>query len=111
MTYAAAVGLTRDGANVRVELFVAMLGPRGQARIQWLCDFLCLVFAAVAAWLGARYVMESASFGISFAHSDLPFPIWVAQATIPICFSLMTFRLLLRLVGVRPEQPVGSVEA
>lgn len=111
MTYVAAVGLTRDGANVRVEFIVNSLKPAAQAVVERLSDVLCLGFAVTAAWLGLKYVIESAAFGISFAHSNLPFPVWVAQATIPFCFTLMSLRLLLRVLGVRPEKPVASVEA
>ncbi len=111
MTYVAAVGLARDGANVRVELFVTRLPPAGQLILERLTDLLCLAFAATAAWLGTKYVIESAAFGISFAHSDLPFPVWVAQAVVPICFALMSLRLVLRLIGIRPAIPVASVEA
>ena len=70
-----AIGLTRDGANVRVELFVGMLGTTAQARIQWLCDFLCLVFAVVAAWLGRAMSMESAS-----SASPSPIPIFHSRS-------------------------------
>ena len=111
MTYVAAVSLVRDGANVRVELFVTRLSPSGQLILERLTDLLCLAFAATAAWLGTKYVIESAAFGLSFAHSDLPFPVWVAQATVPICFTLMSLRLILRLSGIRPAAPVASVEA
>jgi TRAP-type C4-dicarboxylate transport system permease small subunit len=111
MTYISAVGLTRDGAHVRVELLIDWLGPSSRMILERIIDAVCLVFAVTATWLGFRYVQESALFGISFAHSDLPFPIWVAQAIIPICFALMSLRLVLRLLGLRPEQPVASVEA
>ena len=111
MTYISAIGLTRDRAHVRVELFVDRLGARGQLLMERLSDVLCLAFALTATWLGYRYVQESAFFGISFAHSDLPFPVWVAQAIIPIGFALISLRLILRLLGVGPERPVASVEA
>ena len=111
LTYIAAVGLARDGANVRVELFVSHLPPTGQSILERLADVLCLAFAATATWLGMKYVIESATFGLSFAHSDLPFPIWVAQSTVPVCFGLMSLRLLLRLLGIRPATPAASVEA
>ena len=111
MVYVSAIGLTRDGAHIRVELFLGWLGPAARALVERLCDLLCLVFAATATWLGLRYVLESAAFGISFAHSNLPFPIWVAQAVIPFGFALISLRLVLRLCGIRPEKPVASVEA
>lgn len=111
MTYISAIGLTRDGAHVRVELFTAMLPPKMQAAMEILSDVLCLVFTASATWLGYKYVQESALFGISFAHSNLPFPLWAAQAVIPIGFGAMSLRLVLRLIGIKPTQHVASVEA
>ena len=83
-------------------------------RARWsngLCDLLCLGFAVTATVLGARYVQESALFGISFAHSNLPFPLWAAQSVIPIGFAAISLRLLLRLIGIRPDKPVASAEA
>lgn len=110
MTYLSAIGLTRDGAHVRVELFIERLGPGVRALLERVIDALCLVFAVTATWLGLKYVQESAAFGISFAHSDLPFPIWVAQAIIPIGFAAISLRLALRLIGVRPKAAAASVE-
>lgn len=108
LVYMAAVGLTRDGAHVRIELLHNALGPRGQALLERLSDLLCLVFAVAATWLGIGLVQETRMFGISFAHSNLPFDLWVAQLAIPIAFGLMTLRLALRLLGVRPtaDHPV-----
>jgi len=111
MTYVAAVGLTRDGANVRIELFVDLLSEATRSFLERLVDVLNLLFCLAATWLGYLYVHESALFGISFAHSNLPFPVWVAQSIVPIGFALMSFRLILRLVGIRPDKPVASVEA
>jgi TRAP-type C4-dicarboxylate transport system permease small subunit len=109
MTYVSAIGLTRDGAHVRVELFIERLDPGVRALLERGIDALCLLFAVTATWLGYKYVQESALFGISFAHSDLPFPIWVAQTIIPIGFAAISLRLLLRLVGIR-HQATASVE-
>jgi TRAP-type C4-dicarboxylate transport system permease small subunit len=111
MTYIGAIGLTRDGANVRVELFIDRLGQAQRNVLERLIDLLCLCFAVTATVLGYRYVQESALFGISFAHSNLPFPLWAAQSVIPIGFAAMSLRLVLRLIGIRPEKPLASVEA
>ncbi|HWK97259.1 MAG TPA: TRAP transporter small permease [Pseudolabrys sp.] len=111
MTYISAIGLTRDGAHVRVELLTSMLPPKAQAAMDTLSDLLCLLFALSATWLGYKYVQESALFGISFAHSNLPFPLWAAQSIIPIGFGAMSLRLVLRLIGIKPAQHVASVEA
>jgi len=111
MTYVAAISLTRDGANVRIELFVDWLPVRARAVPEKVSDLLCLVFSVAATWLGYLYVTESALFGFAFAHSNLPFPVWVPQLVIPIGFSAISLRLVLRLIGVRPEKPVASVEA
>lgn len=111
MTYISAIGLTRDGTNVRVELLIDRLGAQARARLEWLVDLICLGFAVTATVLGYRYVQESALFGISFAHSNLPFPLWAAQAVIPAGFAMISLRLALRLIGIRPEKPMASVEA
>lgn len=111
MTYIAVIGLTRDGANVRIELFVDTLPSPVRAVLERIVDGLSLIFCLMATWLGYRYVHESAVFGISFAHSNLPLPVWVAQSIVPIGFALMSFRLMLRLIGIRPEKPIASVEA
>lgn len=111
MTYIGAIGLTRDGANVRVELFIDRLGQGARDILERLIDLLCLAFAVTATVLGYRYVQESALFGISFAHSNLPFPLWAAQSVIPIGFAAISLRLVLRLIGIRPEKPAASVEA
>ncbi len=97
--------------NVGIELFVDMLPSAIRAVLERVVDVLCLCFCLPAAWLGYRYVHESALFGISFAHSNLPFPVWVAQAIVPVGFALMSLRLVLRLIGIRPNRPVASVEA
>lgn len=110
LVYVAAIGLTRDGAHVRVEILSAMLGERACNVLARITDALCLVFALAATWLGIGYVQETRLFGISFAHSNLPFDVWVAQLIVPVAFGLISLRLLLRLLGVRPEtvRPVAE---
>ena len=110
LVYVAAIGLTRDGAHVRVEILSAMLGERARNVLARITDTLCLVFALAATWLGIGYVQETRLFGISFAHSNLPFDVWVAQLIVPVAFGLISLRLLLRLLGVRPEtiRPVAE---
>lgn len=111
LTYIAAVGLTRDGANVRIELFVDTLPVPIRNALERVVDVLSLIFSVAATWLGYKYVQESAMFGISFAHSNLPFPVWVAQTIVPVAFGLMSLRLALRLAGIRPDKAIASVEA
>lgn len=111
MTYVSAIGLTRDGAHVRIELFVDWLPAPARAVLERVSDLFCLVFSLTATWLGYLYVKESALFGFAFAHSNLPFPVWVPQLVIPVGFAAISLRLILRLAGIRPEKPVASVEA
>jgi len=110
LVYVAAIGLTRDGAHVRVEILSSVLGERARKVLARITDALCLVFALAATWLGIGYVQETRLFGISFAHSNLPFDVWVAQLIVPVAFGLISLRLLLRLLGVRPEavRPVAE---
>ncbi len=110
LVYVATIGLTRDGAHVSVEIVPSAVGPRARAALERVADALCLAFALAATWLGIGYVQETRAFGISFAHSNLPFDIWVAQLVVPVAFGLISLRLLLRLCGVRPATPVHVSE-
>ncbi|WP_417436077.1 TRAP transporter small permease [Hoeflea sp.] len=99
LVYLSAIGLTRRNDHIRVEFIVSLLGERAQKRLGWFADFLCLVFTLSATWLGVVFVKESIRFNLSFAHSNLPFPVWVAQLIVPIAFALISLRLILRLLG------------
>ena len=100
MVYFAAISVTRDGNHVRVELLVDMAPPGWRAVLAKVSDLLCLVFALFATWYGVVYVRESIRLGISFVHSYLPFPVWVAQLVVPVSFAFISLRLLLRLLGL-----------
>jgi TRAP-type C4-dicarboxylate transport system permease small subunit len=110
LTYVSAIGLSRDGAHVRVGIFADQLGEHQRAILVRFCDLLCLIFAVSATWLGYKYVRESALFGLTFAHSNLPFPIWVAQSIIPIGFAAISLRLALRLFGIAGYRPSSGTE-
>lgn len=101
LVYISAVGLTRSNGHIRVEFIVTSLPDRLQGAAIWLSDLLCLAFALTATWLGVIFVRESMRFNLSFAHSDLPFPVWVAQLIVPVGFALISLRLVLRLLGAR----------
>jgi TRAP-type C4-dicarboxylate transport system permease small subunit len=100
MVYFAAIGVTREGSHVRVELLVDLAPPGLRSALEKLSDLACLAFSLCATWYGIAYVRESMRFGISFVHSYLPFPLWVAQLVVPISFALISFRLILRLLGL-----------
>ncbi|MBB4301376.1 TRAP-type C4-dicarboxylate transport system permease small subunit [Rhodobium orientis] len=110
MVYIGVIGVTRDGGNIKVELIVSALGEKTQKVLVKIVDVLCLVFSLAATWLGIEYVIESIGFGISFAHSNLPFPVWVSQLIVPIAFGMISIRLVLRIAGIGPSEPAPSVE-
>lgn len=110
MVYFAAIGVTRDGAHVRVELVLDRLPAGLRGTLEKLSDLLCLAFALSATWLGIAYVRESIRFGISFAHSNLPFPVWAAQLIVPVAFGLISLRLLLRIAGLSRQVHTESTE-
>lgn len=99
LVYLSAIGLTRRNGHIRVEFIVSLLGEHTQKWLGWFADFLCLVFTLSATWLGIVFVKESIRFNLSFAHSNLPFPVWVAQLIVPTAFALISLRLVLRLLG------------
>ena len=93
---------------MRVELFTDRLPPGADARWTSLSDALCLLFAVTATWLGYKYVQELALFGISFAHSNLPFPLWAAQSIIPDRLRRHEPAARAAARRHRPEKPVAS---
>ena len=97
LVYVGTIGVTRDGRHVRVEILLDFLPPRARAVLDRVTDVLCLIFALSATWLGIEYVRESIRFGLSFAHSNLPFPVWAAQLVVPVGFAFISLRLILRL--------------
>lgn len=99
LVYFSAIGLTRTDGHIRIEFVVNMFGDRAQIILLRMTDILCLAFSLTATWLGIIFVQESIRFNLSFAHSDLPFPVWVAQLIVPVGFSLISLRLALRLIG------------
>ena len=110
LVYFSAIGLTRRDGHIRVEFVVGLFGERTQRRLGWFADFLCLLFSLTATWLGIIFVKESIWFNLSFAHSNLPFPVWVAQTIVPISFALISLRLALRLLGAgkTPQRESGE---
>lgn len=98
LVYFSAIGLTRTDGHIRIEFVVGMFGERAQMLLVRMSDLLCLAFSLAATWLGVIFVQESIRFNLSFAHSDLPFPVWVAQLIVPVGFSLISLRLALRLI-------------
>jgi len=110
MVYFSAIGLTRRDGHIRVEFVVALFGDRAQRLLARLADLLCLAFSLAATWLGIVFVKESIRFNLSFAHSNLPFPVWVAQLIVPVSFALISLRLVLRLLGARQtiQRDIGA---
>ncbi len=102
MVYVAVIGVTRDGAHVRVEFIADSLPPRLRRAAGQISDLLIAGASLCLAWYGLQFVLEGRSFGMLFTHSDLPFPVWVAQTVIPICFTLTAFHALLRCI--RPAE-------
>lgn len=106
--YFGASAVAWENRHIRVEFVLDAL-PAGLRRaVQFVIDLACLGFALTAVWLGVRLVKGTAALGLSFAHSDLALPVWIAQASIPVAFAMMSVRLAIRLAGYRPGAAAAS---
>jgi len=89
-----AVAASRDGKHIRVDALARWLPPRGQAAADSLADLFTFAVCLILAWEAGRFVhAEQQSNTMVFGN----IPSWVAQTILPLAFSLIALRYLLRL--------------
>jgi C4-dicarboxylate transporter DctQ subunit len=80
----------RVGSHIGVDALVNVL-PRRVARVVGAIAALCCIAYAVIAFVGSwRYV--TTMHGIGTLAQDLPIPVWIPQAVLPLGFALLTIR-------------------
>ncbi len=103
LVYFGAAAVAHDDSHIRVEFLLGALPDKARAVAQLIINIACLAFSLTAVWLGFRLVRDTAMLGMSFAHSGLPMPVWVAQSCIPLAFIMMSIRFLLLIVMGRKQ--------
>lgn len=82
----------RVGAHIGIDALVKML-PAGLRRaVSILVVLLCLVYAGIVIYGSWIYVSKMRDVGIEL--DDLPIPLWVVRAILPVGYCLLAFRFL-----------------
>lgn len=69
-----------------------MLPPKPRRITSIVAVLLCLLYAGLVIYGSMIYVLKMKSVGIEM--DDLPIPIWIARAILPVGFTLLALRFL-----------------
>lgn len=93
LTFLGASLLTREDRHIRIDLMSEILPPGWQPLRDCLLGLLCVVVSAFALKASIDYIRVEMTYGSALF---LSIPSWTAQAIIPVGFSTILFRFLLR---------------
>lgn len=82
----------RVGAHIGVDALVKLFRPNVRRAISIVAVLFCLVYAGMVIYGSWQYVMKMKMIGIEL--EDLPIPIWMVRAILPIGFVLLMLRFL-----------------
>jgi len=88
----------RVGAHIGVDAVVKLLPPKPQRFTSIVAVLLCLLYAGMVIYGSMIYVLKMRSAGIEL--EDLPVPMWIARAILPVGFILLVLRFLPVLVNL-----------
>lgn len=80
----------RIGAHIGVDALLRLMPPALKRGVSILVVLLCLVYAGIViagAWV---YVSKMKMVGVEL--EDLPIPVWMVRAILPLGYALMAFR-------------------
>ena len=94
--FLAASQLVRTDGHVRPDIFLRLLSPQGQRRVESFNCCVAILFCAGLAWYGWQIV--TTSYGLDErSETGLQFPMWIYYAALPAGGGLMTLRYASRL--------------
>ncbi|HEY9098288.1 MAG TPA: TRAP transporter small permease [Thiobacillus sp.] len=82
----------RVGAHIGVDALVKRLPPGLRRATSIVVVLLCLLYAGLVIYGSWNYVSTMKMIGVEL--DDLPIPIWVARAILPLGFALLAFRFV-----------------
>lgn len=88
--------LVKYARHIRADIVVRALPPRFQTII----EFVNLVIGFAYCALVARYGFDVTEFALNLderSESSMQFPLWIFYVALPIAFSLMSIRYLIRI--------------
>lgn len=92
----AAIAASRDGKHIAINLAERLLPERARRPVGALMDFFTATIAALLAWYSWSFVRDSRAFEDVLLGT---WPAWIFQSILPIGFTLVCYRYVLRFVA------------
>jgi TRAP-type C4-dicarboxylate transport system permease small subunit len=96
------IGISLDGAHIRMDVLLRALPPPGQRLLDGLADLLTIAVAVTLAWVGWDVVSMLAQFGQTSDAAGIP--VAIPQSVIPLSFGLTALALVVRMAGGAPPR-------
>lgn len=96
--------VARVGGHIGVDALVKIMPPKLRHASSILAVLLCMLYAGMVIFGSYQYVSKMYLIGIEL--EDMPIPMWIARAILPIGYSLLMFRfaqILWSLVSGKSE--------
>jgi len=93
ITFLGASLITRDNKHIKIDIMSAILPPRWLPFRELILSLACIVITVLMIKASIGYIKTEMNFG---GYIFLKLPIWIGQLIIPIGFSLLLFRFILR---------------
>jgi TRAP-type transport system small permease protein len=95
VAFLGAVAASREGKHIHVDAIARWLPGRIRSAVAALTDLFTLSVCMVLAWQALRFMRDARASG-EMAFGSLP--VWVAESILPLAFTLIALRYLLRFV-------------
>ena len=93
VTFFGASLITRDNKHIKIDIMSAVLPARWLPVRELILSLACIAIAVFMIKASIEYVKIEMSFG---GYIFLKLPVWIGQLIIPIGFSLLLYRFVLR---------------
>ncbi len=94
VAFLGAVAASREGKHIHVDAIARWMPPRVKASVAVLTDLFTATVCLVLTWQAVRFLQNARESG-EMVFGTLP--VWVAGSILPLAFTLIALRYLLRL--------------
>lgn len=92
MVYIGAIGATKNEDHLRLELIVNLMNAKGKCIFNIISNVLFMIVNLIITYSIFTVALNLQKYGMRTAM--LGFPKWIAYMVLPVCFLLMTYRLI-----------------
>jgi TRAP-type C4-dicarboxylate transport system permease small subunit len=93
LTFLGASLVTRENRHIKIDLFATFLSQKLLSVREIVLSIVCVVISAIMLKVSMDYVKLEMEFG---GTMFLGLPVWIGESIIPVGFSLILFRFLLK---------------